>query len=522
MKTLSFEIALEQPVIIARPSSGEENSSESYDFIPGSSLRGAFISLYLHNNPGVDISHHAQCRHWFFNGEHCFLNAYPVLPPEQRRMLPTPLSWRVEKEEKGTDYVEISDFAVTEEINLESPVALGAHFAQFVDPHDVVLTNTQRTLSPHNASISRQVKRAEDSFVFQYDVLTAGQTLSAAICGPDVDKLQQELEISDGMIMFLGGSRSANYGRARLHDVQLLETWQEYTPLSAPNPQKLIITLLSDAILVDNYGNSITTPAPYLHCQPIESFRKTRLVGGFNRKWGLPLPQATAVMAGSVFVFDRDQVDRQVLADIAVTGIGERRAEGFGRIAIDWNTLETPRRIPMEQRMVEIEDAPELCPDSKELAQRMAERQLRMILNNRILEAISLIEVDSPPNKTQLSQLRQAAKNSLASQSLNTLRDCLEGMKQTARQQFEGARVTYSHDQVERLGEWLKMGLTDNFNDEKNFWKLIDPGQFPSVAGETIENIKPLQVEYVARFVEGLMTGMIRKMQQSVTKEGEK
>ncbi len=59
------------------------------------------------------------------------------------------------------------------------------------------------------------------------------------------------------------------------------------------------------------------------------------MIGGFNRKWGLPLPQALAVRMGSVLVFKDPGCDPTLLDDLEVRGIGERRAEGFGRIAFN-------------------------------------------------------------------------------------------------------------------------------------------------------------------------------------------
>lgn len=56
------------------------------------------------------------------------------------------------------------------------------------------------------------------------------------------------------------------------------------------------------------------------------------LVGGFNRKWGLELPQTLAVSAGSVLVFEATQtLTPEELLTLEHEGLGDRKAEGFGR-----------------------------------------------------------------------------------------------------------------------------------------------------------------------------------------------
>ncbi|MCZ7664448.1 MAG: hypothetical protein M5U22_16640 [Thermoleophilia bacterium] len=65
------------------------------------------------------------------------------------------------------------------------------------------------------------------------------------------------------------------------------------------------------------------------------------LAGGFNRKWRLELPQALACAAGSVLVLEATApIPFADLLVVEHAGLGERRAEGFGRLAF----LEAPRQ----------------------------------------------------------------------------------------------------------------------------------------------------------------------------------
>jgi len=57
---------------------------------------------------------------------------------------------------------------------------------------------------------------------------------------------------------------------------------------------------LSDAIARDEYGAYSTNPLHLFGVQPDEVFQRTRVVGGFNQTWGMPLAQAPAMQAGLV------------------------------------------------------------------------------------------------------------------------------------------------------------------------------------------------------------------------------
>jgi len=59
---------------------------------------------------------------------------------------------------------------------------------------------------------------------------------------------------------------------------------------------------------------------------------------GWQELWGLPLMEEYAIDAGSVFLFavtrPLDDTLARTLCGLEEHGIGQRRAEGFGRICI--------------------------------------------------------------------------------------------------------------------------------------------------------------------------------------------
>jgi len=511
MKALTFNMTLEQPVLVSHPGAGEENSLRTLDFIPGSALRGAFISLFLKNNPEIDISGDSKARKWFFTGENVYLNGYPVYQENGRRMLPKPFSWRAEKSEIGQKTFRINDFAFTHVNTLKNPAIPPGNFSLFnvndFNHDDVVLHSPQHTLVPHNASVQRQVKRSQDSFVFQYDVLSEGQIFSSAIVGADVSNIKDFLAIHDDQYLFVGASKSTNYGKIRLSNVKLLDDWDEYiSPEIEPPADKVIVTLLSDTICVNEYGESLPKPEFLLGVEPEAAFFRTCLVGGFNKKWGLPLAQSVAFQAGSVFVYSTKNLDLSTIDLVKKRGIGERRAEGFGRIAINWNVVSEPRKVnPILARI-----APEkvayasLSERSKKLASTVAVNQIRQDLDRQLSANLQMFSIKNPPKPSQLSQILEAARNSLASNNLALISERLNQIKDIARNQFLNAGVEGSETPT-NLFDWLEQGVSQDYS--KNFWRLFKLYPEKFLQGFELSNAEmtKIQNEYISRYIIGFM-----------------
>ncbi|MEU9885865.1 RAMP superfamily CRISPR-associated protein [Sphaerisporangium sp. NPDC051011] len=64
----------------------------------------------------------------------------------------------------------------------------------------------------------------------------------------------------------------------------------------------------------------------------------------WHRGWGLPRPTLYGLAAGSCLTFrvDGGPIDQAVLAEVRTSGVGERRAEGFGQVELDHDLLLRP------------------------------------------------------------------------------------------------------------------------------------------------------------------------------------
>lgn len=338
----------------------------------------------------------------------------------------------------------------------------------------------------------------------------AGEELTGAIVAPDdFDLSAIEGLLGLGKELFFGGAHTAGYGRARVEEIEVVGAWQEYQP-AAPKPGKVIVTLLSDTILRDKSGQvngDLDAALSKLLEHKVEAeqkFQQMQLVGGFNRKWGLPLVQDWALSAGSVYVYSDKTIDADILRAKLSQGIGERRAEGYGRVAVNWHTLPKLQQVPA-RKAVGVPSS--LSPESRALAELIAQRRLQQQLERRLMEFLSKAVCNNlPENTTQLSRIRHVTQQVL-------LGSGTEGLAMIARHldNLKGSRKQLAGINVNDQGilEWLAARVTSR--DVKV--QLLGSRRLPRVAGVTAEMTETLRVHYTARMIDGVLKKMIREVQ---------
>lgn len=514
MKALLYTLRLLEPVLVAQADAGEENSAIGLPYIPGSALRGALIANWLSGQSIEDLATNPLARSLFLDGTVCHLNAYPF--SSGKRFLPRPASWMKEKESADDTTAPIYDFAVDSCSELKSPKASGGNFCllEQLIPEEPWEPKAYETvlLSPAffeqlHIALEDVNRRGEENTIFRYDALAPGQRFAGAIVGPDdADLSPLEGLLAEGELS-LGSARTAGYGRMAVEDVRVVSNWQEYTPYEPDKPERLVLTLLSPAILRGSGGqvgwDGGEALAQALGAvpgkKPTETFGSLTFVGGYNRKWSLPLPQAWALAAGSVFVFSAGDVEPARLQAALDRGIGERRAEGFGRIAANW---QVGAQIS-ERRAEEVKpQAPKLSPDSQGVAQAMAQRRLRLLLDARLMARVNADaeRLQRPPQNAQLSAIRQATLSAMSASGspdrFHPLIEHLNNLKKAGRTQLERCRLGNQN-----LWQWLNERATQ-LDAEK---QLLQGNPLPTVAGVKAELSNDLRLEYTARLIDGVM-----------------
>jgi CRISPR-associated protein Csx10 len=506
MKALTFEIHLLEPLLATRLGGGDSNSAVGFEFIPGSMIRGMVIGRYMQQNR-VDATD-AAFRRLFLDGCVRFLNAYPQT--YGWRALPTPLSWHREKDAGKNE--PLHDFAV------ENPVDDQRQWQRVAEPFSylwvgedgstkVKLMKPDLCINIHTAREDRQRVTKGESTVFRYEALAPEQVFCGVVLADQEDDLESlKRWLPQGEVVHLGGSRLAGYGQACLQNVQIQEDWQEYKPVGE-DTDAIIVTLLSDALLRDHQtGAHVATLTPVLGCTYEQAFVRVRVVGGFNRKWNLPLPQTQAIQAGSVFVYRAQDDLLQRLKDLEASGIGERRAEGFGRIAVNWHRA--AKIEPVEQSVSP--RLPVILQDSQStnLAKRMVERMLRQQLDRALVTAVNRLRIQNPPSNAQLSRMRLVARQALSQDNAEIVIRHLKGMRRAARDQFQRARIG-----SDRLDEWLE-SMAENV---QGIWEVlgVNQRQIPIIGGVKPELTTDLALEYTVRLIDRVL----RKAQKEAANE---
>ncbi|OAT86754.1 type III-B CRISPR module-associated Cmr3 family protein [Desulfotomaculum copahuensis] len=523
MLAYTFTITLLEPLLVTRMGAGDPNSAVSFNFIPGSVLRGALINRYIRREKrgGKVDAAESQFRRMFFNETVCILNAYPVTG-RGGRSLPTPFSWHAEKdtEEPAFDFAvkDVTDQAVVWK-HVDKPFCdveeTGANelCAEFYQP--------DWHLSLHIDRGDRQrVNRPGTSNVFRYQALAPGERYRAAIVftkelpAAEAGSFKNEFErlVFRGAEFSLGGSHLAGYGRVEIGDASWEDHWREYDPVGEDTGE-VVVTLLSDALVRDGKtGNWAADLEPALHVpgqEKLRAFKRTRIVGGFNRTWNLPLPQSMAIQAGSVFIYrySKELMDR--LKKLVVTGIGERRVEGFGRLAVNWHRTEeiTVRGKAAEDqspRYVLGEDDGE----ARFLAEIMVKRMLRAKLDEYLAGAIQRIAIKSLPNRSQVSRLRTVLRQAIGEKKIEPLLDHLEKMKKTASIQFSRA-VVQDGLLEQTLAKWVKE-MAGNLD---GMWDIlgVEKKKLPSVGGLKPELTPELALEYTVRLIDGVLGKAVKE-----------
>ncbi len=236
----------------------------------------------------------------------------------------------------------------------------------------------QRTTRMH-VQVDPESKRADDGNLFAYDAIPRGSyfvgeiTLQEDVMWPELSALLRA-NLEQPFELAVGKGRRRGYGACTAWIEPLPDDdpplWTQM-PLAARlgllPPRQLVVTLVSDTILLDHWGRAIQRfEASWLadelrlnkdEFQIADSVVRSRLVEGFDTLSGLPRWRDRALMAGSGVRFEVgfDPLGRlEHFADLERRGIGLRRNEGFGRIVFNhpWHTMSlqaefaAPIRLP--------------------------------------------------------------------------------------------------------------------------------------------------------------------------------
>lgn len=491
MKTIHYRVTLKEPTILTSVD-GEPNSAISYDFIPGAVMRGFFIGEKMRrdNIRELDPKHESTHR-LFFSNQTRYLNLYPVI--NNGRSLPVPVSWH---KKKYGDESAIYDYAVRNgESNTTDKMSSLSGFADYhptsrrEEVGRATIYKPERILNVHT---QRARRSPDEQQVYRYDALAPGQTFQGMIlCQYDEDADTLYGLMQNNQQIHIGGARSAGYGLAQI-EVQTDWNMDEWWEVSHQLDTTIVLTLLSDVILRDEYGQYSPTLDAFKqafnrygitfdHRDDDYIAIQTTLVGGFNRKWGLPLPQTPAIKRGSVVTLANVHYNEDELRKLLWNGLGERTNEGFGQIALNWQRSETVQFEPFKKPQEHREKQPE-TDDGITMWSRFETRISEIRLDSKIIERLfteTPYKIAGDISPSQLSRLRAKIADELRKPEpspgfIKAFLDDISGKKAAERtgkkprlkaagKQFDRARIN-----GKSLLEWLDNPQFNFADDESN------------------------------------------------------
>ncbi|MFZ4849201.1 MAG: type III-D CRISPR-associated RAMP protein Csx10 [Caldilinea sp.] len=539
MRAIPYRVTLQEP-LLAKRIAGDPNSGVSSPYVPGSVVRGAAVSAYRQAQALRTLdAGDAEIQRLFFDGQTRYLNAYAV-DGEGVRALPTPRSLFYAKGQESWLY----DFAletvhkVDEETVQFVAAAKESQLFCRIEGDLIEFVSPQRRVNVHTQRDRMKGRAVTDAgAVFQYDALEEGQTFAGWVL-VDTDADTEPLTALLRTIRHIGGSSNSGYGRVSVDVGAAIDSsqkvWSETSvSYDVLNPgDTLVVTLLSDLLIrAPESGNYTWDIRPALQKAlgaAIESVQeigeaaqcsvwRMEEVGGFNRTWGLPLPQAQAIAAGSVFVFRvQELLSRQSLAAAQWRGLGERRAEGFGRLAFGW------QQAPTLKVSCRSEDSKRKTADvqfsegaAKTLAMQMAVRMLRQELAHKLRKTVYDLRIEGKPaiSNAQLSRLRVIVRAVLPEGDLERLQRYLRDnikTRRVVRDQFERTHFDTGLGR-KRLLHWLEELL----EDPETVWNKIGAQNASKRIGANLEvaarGNQALAREYTLRLVDGVLARVAKE-----------
>jgi len=457
MYALRYEMHLMSKVLIPQIPGGDPNSYITQTFIPGSVLRGVAIKRFLRSPQKNEL------RKVFFESDLRFLHAYPQINRGGRkyRSLPTPLSWRNIKD--GDQIIYNLGFADDQYpgYSIEKVQPPFCFLFNYDEKPGTYLVTPDDWYSLHIRKPSQGVKPRE-SAMFRYHSLDTDQVFTGWVISQDETQLENVKELfSANEEICIGRSHQSDYGSVQFSFAEKsTANFDEVNVYMGPMDGKFSLTCLSDVLIRDpDTGFFTLSIEQVLGIKPRKVFASSTLVGGYNRLWNLPIPQAYAIKAGSTFIFDEDENSLEKLRKFVETGLGEKLHEGYGRVAINWHDAEQIYRYDKPEVPV-IDTRPELgSGELAKFAETMASRIFRKRVEAGLFAKASGTRISNPPRNAQLARLckmlevvlRQYETDENLPAAQKSIFDYFKAFRRPAKVQFEAAKVG-----SESLEQWVK------------------------------------------------------------------
>jgi CRISPR-associated protein Csx10 len=333
----SFELQLEaiSPIIIHARTLG--NQINTLDYIPGTCLLPVLAKTLapLMEDVGSAIG----------NSQLIITNA--TVEISEQRGFPMPFALFQEKQNKDRIYNRLC--SQTNEEQLPQLKGMRAGYLTEIGSYQTIGTS----ITTHNTIDDKQQRPNEEvGGVYSYGAIPALTRFRSVIHiqDPALDQnafleVLQQLQFTT---IQLGRSKKDDYGAAKILSVQEIAPAKS-DPEDIASGEKLIVWLLSDVLVRNDRLRPSTEPQDFLRVLSQElgvelelsaNLARSKRLDSWQTRWNLPRPSLVGLSAGSCFAFmAKAPISGSNLKQIEQSGIGERRAEGYGQLCFNSKLL---------------------------------------------------------------------------------------------------------------------------------------------------------------------------------------
>jgi hypothetical protein len=323
---LHYRLRTVLPLAVTDLSRSHGNGYETRCYLPGSAVRGMVMEALASSRPEQFAAHQTA----LLSDRTRFLDAVPN--PAGLAVLPSIKGFYEDKE--GTRFE-----SVVPEGNF-SPGLKRASLGNFC----ALAGDTVRYWSARTDGVTRIVRgRNDDTKAWQMRYLSTGQIFDGYIVLDDPAMAPLVASAFSGTV-WLGADRYAGCGQCEVLTVETVDELPWQTAYSCGSQAQAGTTLyllaVSPLAMLDDRGDPCGLDTAQLADrlgvgQVTVRFCSTSLAefGAFNRTWQCREPAVQMVDRGSLFRLDCDQAPSPAaIRQLERTGVGIRRAEGFGQV----------------------------------------------------------------------------------------------------------------------------------------------------------------------------------------------
>jgi len=390
-KKMNFVLKAEAPIAILR-SRATSQFVKTLDYLPGSTVRGAFAEIFI-NKRGID----EDFKRIFVEEKIRFSDFLPSNSTDPPLLMPLTAAackrHGLEHQESLRDrlWEEMkSSTPAKQRCQCGEPLdRIGGYLSDMTTRQKVEIGKQLRM----HVGISRATGSAMQGLLFSYEMLTeksasfvrpenvaprrggadkmsalhpvtealpsslkknlmfVGMLEADAVDAPEVFAILQQV-VPDGEHLSIGKARTRGLGELSIVSrdewsapKDFDQRWESFNKNDSANCF-FAITLDSHLALKDKLGRPVLDDLSATHfgfgekeqVKLCARFLAPAVVAGWNAAQGLPKPDTHAISRGSVLAFsapkDSAEALREHLQQLETEGLGERRAEGFGKLTI--------------------------------------------------------------------------------------------------------------------------------------------------------------------------------------------